>query len=116
MCHLVNHLVISYMQQSSGQRMKPGLPSITCSGTIVVAPFETERMKAGLNSPQISVDSSPENARYDVAQIMGGLYGDGIIGFKNAFSREWTAQLHEDILTAYDEALARPGGAVGRGP
>lgn len=54
--------------------------------------------------------------QYDIAQIMGGLYGDGIIALKNAFSREWTAQLNEDVLTAYEEALKRPGGAVGRGP
>lgn len=53
---------------------------------------------------------------YDVAQIMGGLYGDGLIGLKNAFSREWVAQLHEDVLKSYEEALQRPGGAVGRGP
>lgn len=53
---------------------------------------------------------------YDVAEIMGGLYGDGIIGLKNAFSRQWTTQLHEDVLVAYDAALQRPGGAVGRGP
>ena len=53
---------------------------------------------------------------YDVAQIMGGLYGDGIIGHKNAFSREWAQQLHEDVMALYEEALKRPGGAVGRGP
>ena len=53
---------------------------------------------------------------YDVAQIMGGLYGDGFISFKGAFSREWVEQLHEDILALYEEALKRPGGAVGRGP
>ncbi|RYZ29788.1 MAG: phytanoyl-CoA dioxygenase [Chitinophagaceae bacterium] len=53
---------------------------------------------------------------YDAAQIVGGIYGDGIIGLKNAFSREWTLQLHEDVLAAYEEALKRPGGAVGRGP
>jgi hypothetical protein len=53
---------------------------------------------------------------YDIAQIMGGLYGDGIIGLKHAFSREWAAQLHEDLLTAYEDALKRPGGTVGRGP
>lgn len=47
---------------------------------------------------------------------MRGIYGDGIIGLKGAFSREWTAQLHEDIMKAYQEALQRPGGAVGRGP
>ncbi|RYY93921.1 MAG: phytanoyl-CoA dioxygenase [Chitinophagaceae bacterium] len=53
---------------------------------------------------------------FDFAAIMGGLYGDGIIGRKGAFSRAWTEQLHEDVLKAYDEALQRPGGAVGRGP
>lgn len=53
---------------------------------------------------------------YDVASIMGGLYGDGFIAFKGAFSREWVQQLHEDILALYEDALKRPGGAVGRGP
>jgi ectoine hydroxylase-related dioxygenase (phytanoyl-CoA dioxygenase family) len=53
---------------------------------------------------------------FDTAQIMGGLYGDGIIGHKAAFTREWIQQLHEDILIAYEDALKRPGGAVGRGP
>ena len=56
------------------------------------------------------------SAEYDVAQIMGGLYGDGFIALKTAFSREWVQQLHEDVLRLYDEALKRPGGAVGRGP
>jgi hypothetical protein len=53
---------------------------------------------------------------YDIAAIMGGLYGDGIIGHKGAFSREWAAQLGDDILLLYADALKRPGGAVGRGP
>lgn len=53
---------------------------------------------------------------YDVAQIMGGLYGDGIIGLKGAFSRELIEQLHKELLVLYDEALKWPGGAVGRGP
>jgi hypothetical protein len=55
-------------------------------------------------------------ASYDVAQIMGGLYGDGIIALKGAFSREWVQQLDEDIWVLYEDALKRPGGAVGRGP
>jgi hypothetical protein len=54
--------------------------------------------------------------RYDIAQIMGGLYGDGVIGLKGAFSREWIQQLGEDIAVLYEAALKRPGGAVGRGP
>lgn len=47
---------------------------------------------------------------------MGGLYGDGIIGLKGAFSREWVEQLREDVEALFEEALATPGGAVGRGP
>jgi ectoine hydroxylase-related dioxygenase (phytanoyl-CoA dioxygenase family) len=47
---------------------------------------------------------------------MSGLYGDGFIAMKGAFSREWVQQLHEDVLRSYEEALQRPGGAVGRGP
>ena len=54
--------------------------------------------------------------QYDVATIMGGLYGDGIIGLKGAFEREWVRELGEDIERAFAEALARPGGTVGRGP
>jgi hypothetical protein len=53
---------------------------------------------------------------YDVSAIMGGLYGDGIIGLKGAFSREWAAQLGDDIMMLYADALKRPGGAIGRGP
>lgn len=54
--------------------------------------------------------------KYDVAEIMGGLYGAGFIGLKAAFDREWVQQLHEDILLLYEKALTRPEGAVGRGP
>jgi hypothetical protein len=56
------------------------------------------------------------STEYEVSQIMGGLYGDGFIGLKGAFSRQWASQLHEDVVKAYEEALQRPGGAVGRGP
>jgi hypothetical protein len=68
------------------------------------------------NSALATAAHSLERPRFDTAQIMGGLYGDGIIGFKNAFSREWVQALHEDLLALYEEALKRPGGAVGRGP
>lgn len=53
---------------------------------------------------------------YDVSQIMGALYGPGIVGLKGAFSREWAAELGEDIERLYKNALQRPGGAIGRGP
>jgi ectoine hydroxylase-related dioxygenase (phytanoyl-CoA dioxygenase family) len=57
-----------------------------------------------------------EAAGYDVGAIMGGLYGDGIIACKGAFTKEWVAALKEDIETLFAEAQARPGGALERGP
>ena len=53
---------------------------------------------------------------YDTAAIMGGLYGDGIIGLRGAFDRDWVREMGEDIAVLFEDALARPGGAVGRGP
>ena len=61
-------------------------------------------------------NSSVSQGQYDVAGIMGGLYGDGIIALKGAFSPEWADHLGHDIETLFAEALQRPGGAVGRGP
>ena len=53
---------------------------------------------------------------YDTADIMRGLYGDGIIGLKGAFSREWVARMREDIVALFEEARQVPGGALPRGP
>jgi hypothetical protein len=64
-----------------------------------------------MDSPAFPVDTP-----YDVAAIMGGLYGDGFIARKGAFTREWVQQLGEDIAVLFDEALSRPGGALARGP
>jgi hypothetical protein len=50
------------------------------------------------------------------ADLVAGLYTDGIIACKGAFSREWAARMHEDIMAAFEEATGREGGAVGRGP
>jgi ectoine hydroxylase-related dioxygenase (phytanoyl-CoA dioxygenase family) len=55
-------------------------------------------------------------AAYEPAGIMRGLYGDGIIGLKGAFSREWTQRMREDIEVLFAEAQATPGGALPRGP
>jgi Phytanoyl-CoA dioxygenase (PhyH) len=54
--------------------------------------------------------------KYEIAPIMGALYGDGITALKGAFSRQWARELGEDIEFLFQEALRRPGGAVGRGP
>ncbi len=53
---------------------------------------------------------------YDVAEIMGGLYGDGIIALKGAFPRDWVERLHAEILSLFEEARQIPGGALPRGP
>jgi hypothetical protein len=57
-----------------------------------------------------------EAPEYDVAGIMGGLYGDGIIGLKNAFSPTFADSIYEDIMALFAEAQAVPGGALPRGP
>jgi len=69
-----------------------------------------------ISSQVEQTDRQPENPRYDVAPLLGGLYGDGIIALKGAFSRDWVVQMREDIEGLFQSALARPGGAVGRGP
>jgi ectoine hydroxylase-related dioxygenase (phytanoyl-CoA dioxygenase family) len=53
---------------------------------------------------------------YEPAEIMAGLYGDGIIGLAGAFSPAWADRMREDIETLYAEAVAVPGGALPRGP
>jgi hypothetical protein len=66
------------------------------------------------------VTSTTSPAQLDVpidpTAIRDALYGDGIIGCKGAFSREWVAQLREDVEAAFAEARSRENGAVGRGP
>ena len=55
-------------------------------------------------------------AQVDVAEEIATLQRDGIVAKKGAFSRDWAEQLREDMMTAFWEAIQRPGGAVGRGP
>lgn len=53
---------------------------------------------------------------YDNAQIMGGLYGDGIIGLKGAFAVDWADALREDIEQLFAEAQGVENGSLPRGP
>jgi ectoine hydroxylase-related dioxygenase (phytanoyl-CoA dioxygenase family) len=53
---------------------------------------------------------------FDVDEVATSLYTDGIAALRGAFSREWVADVRADMEAAFDEAIARPGGAVGRGP
>jgi hypothetical protein len=52
----------------------------------------------------------------EAADIIGGLYGDGIIACKGAFDRAWVQRLREDIDVLFEEAKGIPGGALNRGP
>src|SRR4051812_32750269 len=50
------------------------------------------------------------------AEDVATLYRDGIVGLKGAFSRAFAEAMREDMMTAFWQAIQRPGGAVGRGP
>jgi hypothetical protein len=52
----------------------------------------------------------------DLASHVETLYRDGITGLPGAFSRDWAEAMRDDMMTAFWEAIQRPGGAVGRGP
>ena len=52
----------------------------------------------------------------DVQAAREALYSAGIVGCKGAYSRDWARQLGEDIAVLFEEALAQPNGALGRGP
>jgi hypothetical protein len=54
--------------------------------------------------------------RLDVAADVQTLTREGIVARKGAFSREWAERMRADMMTAFWEALQRPGGSVGRGP
>lgn len=53
---------------------------------------------------------------WEAAEIMGGLYGDGIIGLKGAFGTAFADCLHGEIIKLYEEARKVAGGALPRGP
>jgi hypothetical protein len=53
---------------------------------------------------------------YDTAAIQHALMTDGITALKGAFTPQWADRMREDIEVAFEEAIGREGGAVGRGP
>ncbi|MCX5414892.1 phytanoyl-CoA dioxygenase family protein [Streptomyces sp. NBC_00059] len=61
----------------------------------------------GIDVSELDVDVSPD---------VEALYRDGITARKGAFTEAWADRLGEDVTTAFEEAMGRPGGAVGRGP
>lgn len=58
----------------------------------------------------------PESIVEEVTADVAVLRRDGIVGKKGAFPREWAEAMREDMMTAFWNAIQRPGGAVGRGP
>ncbi len=56
------------------------------------------------------------SATYEPAEIMGGLYGEGIIGLKGAFSASFADRVHAEIMVLFEEARQVSGGALPRGP
>lgn len=62
------------------------------------------------------MDTASPRTEYDVAAIMGGLYGDGIVACKGAFSPELVGRLKQDIESLFAEARRSPRGALERGP
>jgi len=69
--------------------------------------------RGAAESEGVKVASGQE---HDVAAIMGGLYGDGIIGLKGAFTREWADALAADVWRVWERVGGKPGGALPRGP
>src|SRR3954453_17023160 len=53
---------------------------------------------------------------WEPSDILGGLYGDGIIGLRGAFSPTWADRMRGEIMALFEEAMKVPGGALPRGP
>jgi hypothetical protein len=62
--------------------------------------------------------TAPEVRRddWEPADILRGLYGDGIIGLKGAFPPAWADRMRGEIMALFEEAMKVPGGALPRGP
>lgn len=53
---------------------------------------------------------------HEPADILGGLYGDGIIALPGAFDIGFADRLHAEIMALFTEAQGVSGGALPRGP
>jgi hypothetical protein len=73
-------------------------------------------LETGAARPHVSRMSMASDQTFDAASIMGGLYGDGIIACRNAFTPAWADALREDIEALFLEARRVPRGALPRGP
>lgn len=53
---------------------------------------------------------------WEAADIMRGLYGDGIIALPSAFPPAFADRMGDEIMAIFEEACAIPGGMLPRGP
>ena len=60
--------------------------------------------------------AASDTAALDIEKAQRDLYSDGITACRGAFSSDWVRALREDVDAAFEDARAREGGAVGRGP
>lgn len=67
-------------------------------------------------NPASSVAVQDRAADADIAADLEALQKDGVTVLRGGFTREWVERMREDMMTAFWEAIQRPGGAVGRGP
>ena len=59
---------------------------------------------------------SADRGDFNLSEIIGGLYGDGIIALAGAFPVPFVDQLRSEVDDLFAEALATEGGAMPRGP
>ena len=64
----------------------------------------------------MAIEQSRWVAQYEPSEILGPLYGDGIIALAGAFSTAFADTMRDNIETLFAEAQAVPGGALPRGP
>jgi hypothetical protein len=70
-------------------------------------------------TPAVGAAPAEEAARAgvpNVAREVAQLQAEGITAKGGAFSRAWVERLREDMMTAFWDAIQRPGGAIPRGP
>jgi hypothetical protein len=64
----------------------------------------------------VEVTTEPPRRELEIRDHVERLYRNGITSAPGAFSREWVERMREDMMTAFWDAIQRPGGAIARGP
>jgi len=78
--------------------------------------FTTLGRQSGLENTAVNSALQQPFTDPQIAPHLENLHTDGVTVLRSAFTPEWTERMREDMMTAFWEAIQRPGGAVGRGP